>query len=1143
MRRTKYSLVVGALCAALVLFLAPQVRGQAAFGTIIGTVTDPSGAGVAGAKVTATDTAKGVSMDTTTNESGNYIFTNITPGDYKITVEAKGFKTLVQANAPVIIGQSTTANVALEVGDVSQTVTVDAALPLMETDRAALKTDLTAEQVVSLPILDRNFTELELLLPGSEKMPWQHGQTENPQGGIQINTNGQLFSGTNFMIDGMDDTDPVLGIITVNPPIDSVEGFNATTSNFDPEFSQAGGVVVQVETKSGSNEIHGSGFEFYRNNIFEARDPFTQSPSAGVPGTHWNQYGASLGGPIKKEKIFYFFDYQGSRQQNSGSAAIRVPTAAERAGDFSDFILNLPASVTPLPIFDPTTGAANGTGRTQFNDPSRATASNPQGLNIIPAGRISTPAANLLATTFVPLPNCAPNCSTDPTAPNYFKSGVEQFNSNQVVLRIDDFKVTPKLRVFGRYNYGGYYLNSPGALGTAGGTQFSGIGFEGTTNARDQNGLGGLNYSFSPTLLADFRFGVTKYRVFVSAPDETQQLATQVGIPGINDPARPDTFGLPDFNINGAGGFQMGYQCNCPLNEQDREFQGVTNWTKIFRNHTFKVGADIRRRQNKRLPSDQHRAGRYEFNAGVTADGNSTSGLSLASFLVGDPSEFHRFSQISTSQQDLQWSMYYYGEDTWRITRKLTLNYGLRWDTWFADESLNAGQGGRYDATTNTAYIPGVGGVSQSGGVNTQYNNFSPRLGIAYSLNPKTVIRTGWGRSYFEGTFGWTFNTLAADVYPSIVNQDLTATSTFFPLEFSSAATPGTPVLANAPPAAVFPTVPSNGRLPLPNGIGDSSIPTNQKIPYVDSYNLTVERVVFTDATLSLGYVGNVGRHLNGGWQLNSAVPGPGTNFNLRRPLFIQFGLTQGIFNKCNCESSDYNALQAKFTKRFSRNYSVLASYTWSKSLDFGEFGTDTNQFNYRMDHGPAVFDRASIFTIGHTVLLPFGRGQRFGSDASSVLNAFIGGWEWTGITSVESGLPFEPSISNASLNSDMGIRPDKVGNPGAGVPHNQFGWFNAAAYAIPAAFTFGDASRNSLRGPGYFNADWGLDKNFRISERLKAQLRWEVFNAFNRANLASPDNNVTPGNTDAGKIHDVIGGNPGQISMRNQQIGLRLTW
>src|SRR5712664_1862613 len=594
-------------------FLAQTANGQAAFGTIIGTATDPSGAGVPNVQVTATDTEKGVSQTTTTNDSGNYTLSNLTPGNYKVTLEAKGFKTFVQENLPVIVGSSTTLNATLQVGAVGEIVTVDTTPPLLETDRASVSTDLTSRQVESLPILDRNFTALELLLPGSAKMPWQHGQTENPQGGIQINTNGQLFSGTNFMIDGMDNNDPVLGIIIINPAIDSVQGFNATTSNFDAEFSQAGGVVVQVETKSGTNQFHGSGFEFFRNNIFQARDPFTQPTS--VPTVHWNQFGGSLGGPIRKDKMFAFFDYQGSRQHNPGSALIRVPTQDERAGDLRDL---------GIPIYDPTTGNPDGTSRTQFvasSDPANpnfnSLCTSAAGCpNVIPTNRISTPAANLLSTTFVPLQNCSPNCPTDPTANNYSKSGVQEFNTNQFVGRFDHY-FTSKLRYFGRYSYGGYYLNAPGALGTAGGAQLT--GFEGTSNVRNQNGVGGLNYNFSPTLLGDFRFGVTKYRVFVTAPDETQQLATQVGIPGINDPNRKDTWGLPDLNIKDTAGFQMGYQCNCPLNEQELQYQGVTNWTKIIRNHTLKGGVDIRRRRNKRLPSDQHRAGVYPFNSGVTA--------------------------------------------------------------------------------------------------------------------------------------------------------------------------------------------------------------------------------------------------------------------------------------------------------------------------------------------------------------------------------------------------------------------------------------------------------------------------------------------------------------------------------------------
>ncbi len=1136
--RNFLKMVVGlsTFCLASIFFLTPKALGQAAYGTIIGTVTDPSGAGVPGAKITVVDKNKGVSLSTMSNDSGYYTASNLTPGDYKVSVEAKGFKTVVQENLQVIVGSSTTVNVALEVGSLGQTITVDTTPPLIETDRAAVSTDLAAQQVESLPILNRNFTELELLLPGAAKMPWQHGQTENPQGGIQINSNGQLFSGTNFMIDGMDNTDPVLGIITINPPVDSVQQVRATTGNFDAEFSQAGGAVIQVETKSGTNQYHGSAFEFLQNDVFEARDPLTQFGS--IPPLRWNQFGGSLGGPIRKDKIFGFFDYQGTRARNGGSIQTYVPTQAERAGDLSDL---------GVPIYDPMTGNADGTGRTQFSDPTRATAANPQGQNIIPQNRISQQATNLL--NLLPMPNFFPPGAL-PGSNNFITSGVQQFDVNQFDVRVDHY-LSDKLRYFGRYSYGGYYLNTPAAFKTAGGPQLNGLSFEGISDARNQNGLGGLSYNLSSSLLADVRFGVTKYRVFVSSPDAATQLATTVGIPGLNDPNRPDTWGLPDLTINGSGGFLMGYQCNCPLNEQDLEYQGATNWTRLYKNHTFKWGADIRRRQNKRLPSDQHRAGVYPFNDSVTALNDPTNlnnpvvgGLGLASFLLGDPSSFSRFAQISTTQQDVQWSMYYYAEDTWRITPKLTLNYGLRWDTWFADESLNSGQGGRYDVTTNTVFIPGVGGVSQSGGVNTQYHNFSPRLGIAYSLDPKTVIRTGYGRSYFPGTFGWTFNDLAADVYPSIVSQSIPSASTFFPVEFNPSAAPGTPSFGTAPPAAVFPAIPSTGRFPLPNGIGVSNIPTNQKIPYVDSYNLTVERAVFRDATLSVGYVGNVGRHLNDGWNLNAPVPGPGS-FTSRQPLFAEFGLTQDIFNKCNCASSSYNALQAKFTKRFSRNYSVLASYTWSKTLDFGEFGTESNQYNYRVDRGPAVFDRASIFTIGHTVALPFGRGQRFASDARRVLNAFIGGWEWSGITSVESGLPFSVLMNNTSLNTfDMNLRPDRIGNPFSGTCANgahtqtQTCWFNptlGVAFADPAPFTFGDTSRNSLRGPGLFTADWALHKTFQLTEMLKLQFRWEVFNAFNRINLQNPDNNIN--DAKAGFISDIA------APMRNQQFGLRLTW
>jgi hypothetical protein len=928
-----------------------------------------------------------------------------------------------------------------------------------------------------------------------------------------------------------------------------VQEFNFTTSNLDPEFAQAGGGVIQLQTKSGTNNIHGSAFEFLRNNVFEARDPFNQT--TGVPPLRWNQFGASAGGPLMKDKLFFFGDYQGTRQRNGGSILTFVPTAAERAGDLSSFLLP-PSGISPIPIYDPTTGAANGSGRTQFSDPSRATTSNPGGLNIIPTGRILSQSTALL--NLLPLPNLTPS---DPSAPNLETSGVQIYDTNQFDVRVDHY-LTENLHWFARYSYGAYYVNTPGAFQVAGGPQFNGFTFEGISHGLNQNAIGGVTWVTSPSLVSDFRVGYTRYRVIVTAPDELTQLATQIGIPGLNFPDRPDTWGLPDLAIgtsgtgNTAGSFQTGYQCNCPLHETEQEYQAVANWTKSLGNHVIKWGADGRRRQNLRLPSDQHRAGVYDFNSSVTGTAtNPSSGLALATFLLGDPSTFNRFAQISTTQQDLQWSMFYYLSDNWRLTQKLTLTYGLRWDTWFADESLHAGQGGRYDVTTNTVFIPGVGGVSSSGGVNTALHNFSPRLGIAYAFNDKTVLRTGWGRSYFEGNFGWTFNNLAADIYPSIVNQNINSTSVLFPVQFVAGAPASAPSFNTAPPAPVFPAIPASGRFPLPVGISTPNIPTNQTIPYADSWNLTVERQLYPDATLSVGYVGNVGRYLNGGWNLNAPVPGPGPN-SPRQPLFAEFGLTQDIFNKCNCQNSNYNALQAKFNKRFSHDYQFLASFTWARAMNFGEWGTATNQYDYHEDWGPASFDRKAVFTLTHIIRLPFGRGERWMSNPGRIADLAITGWQFSGITSASSGMVFSPTISAATLNTfDMGLRPEQIGNPYSGTCANgspvgtRQCWFNnslGTVWAVPPLYTFGDARRNSLYGPGFVEMDWGLDKTFDITERYKLQFRWEVFNALNLVNLGNPSGDVTAGSNGAQITSTILAIAP-QATMRDMQFALRFSF
>ncbi len=1103
---------------------APCLFGQATSGTMIGTVHDSSGAIVSGAKVSITDIGKGVTNTVTTNADGNYTQTQLTPGSYEISVAKPGFKKFQQQNVTVNVGRAARVDATLQIGEATQEVTVSSAPPELETDRAEVQTHLGAQQISSLPVINRNFTNLTLLTPGATLNTFQHAASENPQQSTLVNTNGQLFGGTNYQLDGMNNNDSVLGIIMVNPAVDSVAEFTASTSNYDAEY-RATGAVINVETKSGTNQLHGSAFEFLQNNIFEARDPFNQGLHApgtpvpahrGIPELRYNQFGATIGGPIKKDKLFFFGDYQGTQRRMGASETLRVPTLLERQGNLNDL---------PTRIYDPNTGNANGTGRTLFTG------------NQIPTNRLSAPALAVL--NALPLPNI-PGAGAN--AYNYAASGVETYPTNQFDARVDDY-LTEKLHYFARYSYLQAQPNAPAPFGLYGGNSFPTLGFEGLSDALNQNVASDITYTVSPSLLTDVRIGFSRYRVTISTPDESQQLATSIGIPGLNIPGRPDTYGLPQFNINGLGGVQtggggptnvaglnLGYNCNCPLHERETLLDFVNDWTKIAGNHTIKFGGDVELAWNLRLPSDNHRSGVYQFAPSVTSSASDPgSGIGLATYLLGDPSQFNRFAQVSTNQEDRQNRMFYFVQDSWRVTPKLTFNYGVRWDTWFPDMSLNAGQGGRYNVVNNQVMIPGVGGISLSANSQTQWKNISPRIGVAYAFDQKTVLRAGYGRGYSQGIFGWTFNNMDADVYPSIVNQQVSQTSPFQPIF----------PLATAPPSVVFPAIPANGMFSLPPGISTPYIPANLKLPYVDQWNLTVERDLGGGLNLSVGYVGNVGRHLNGGYNLNAAIPGPGP-LTSREPLYQRFaaigmpGINQTINDKCDCTSSNYNGLQVQASKRYTNGYSLQVSYTYSKAMDFGQATfLSTNQYDARTSYGPADFDREQVLTIGHTYELPFGPGHHLLSDSHGVVRQLVAGWSFSGITTLESGLPFSPTLANSSnLNSNQSERPNAIGNPTSGFSQNRNEWFNPADFSTPGLYTFGDAGRNSLRGPSLFQADWSLAKNFHFAERYSLQFRWDVYNAFNVTNLGQPSTAVD--GSSPGVIQDIIQGS----QMRNMQFG-----
>jgi outer membrane receptor protein involved in Fe transport len=1157
MRRAILLLALLGLCTSMWLSPTPA-SAQAVYGSIFGTITDPQGAAVAGAKVTVTNVRKGTTDQTTTNASGNYNVTHLIPDVYNIKAEAAGFKPFEATNVTVSADTSVRLDGQFSVGGATETVEVIAEAPQLKTDRADVATIFSEKQVEQLPIFNRNFTQFVLLSPGTQQQSWSHASSENPQGSLQTKVNGQTFSGTGFQLDGTDNRDPILGIIVINPPLDSVTEAKITSQNYDAEFGQAIAGVVTSQTKSGSNALHGTGFGFRRSDWLQARDPFanaTRDPLTGrfLPQTLWGQFGGSAGGPIIKDKLFFFGDYQGRRQKSGASFTQTVPSQLVR-----DTCLN-------------TSGTSTGCDLSEYLTLNGQQAVDPQtGLpfagNIIPLNRLSPQALAIIAA--LPAPN---HVGPSPIVSNFAASGSGIFNSDQFDVRIDD-QATNNLHVFGRYSFANYSQDADGAFGVLGGRGFGEGGFAGTSKSRNQSIAAGFDYALSSTLLTDFRFGFVRYHVNVSPLGVGTTPASDIGIPGLN---LGDTFtsGQPGFFIGQFGdsgventgdiartgaisgvGFGLGInRCNCPLLENENGYQFVNNWTKILGNHSFKFGADIRYATNLRVPSDRHRAGELSFRQART-------GVALATFLLGDVSSFTRYVSTSTDAQESQKRWFFYGQDTWRITPKLTFSYGLRWEIYFPEKVNGREKGGLLDLTTGDVLVAGVGGINTNFNVENSFTNLAPRLGIAYQVTPKSVIRMGYGRSFDTGVFGSIFGHTVTQNLPVLSvqdNQPSTDSGSVF-------------TLAQGPPAPVFPAVPSDGRIPLPNGVFERARPLKMRVPTLDAFNVTFQHQLTQTMSAEIAYVGNKGTHgfvqnnpafnanqatvvgfqpSSGPHALPTCPPGvttPQTNCGLsqdvRKPFFAPFGWTQGIDYFCNCTSSNYHSLQAKLEKRFSNGLQVLGHYTWSKSLDYdgGYYAVDP-----AVTYGPDDFNRKHVFLVSQVYELPIGKGKKFLGNANRLLDLLVGGFQVNSVLTWQSGLPFTPSYANCSQDNDVGIcRAIIVGSVSTGGSRN--GFFTTAPgslsdngvvsgpYQRPEIGQFGN-KRNSLYGPGFFNTDLSVFKNFLITERFRGQFRAEVFNVFNHVNLGQPNGCVDCGG--AGTITSIA---PNAL-MRNFQFGLRV--
>jgi Carboxypeptidase regulatory-like domain/TonB dependent receptor len=1105
--------------------------GQAVYGSIGGTVADSSGGGVANAQVTITDLDRNIVYTTTSNGAGSYDQRHLIVGHYRVQVEAAGFKTVV-SEVDVAVDSRATFDVTLQPGDVKQTVTVTDEAPLLKTERADVSTTFTEQQVTQLPTWGRNFSELLLLTPGAVQFCWGDTSTENPQGGIAVNVNGQMFVGDASILDGTTNRDFLYGNMLIVPSLDSVVEMKVTSAVPDAEFGQVSAAVITTSTKSGTNNLHGEGMWFRRNDSMEARDPFAQSipdPITGkyIPATLWDQFGGSVGGPVIKDKAFFFIDYQGTRAKDGGSATARVPTEAERDGNFSVL-----AAATGQNIYNPYDAAgnllANPSLRTQFAG------------NVIPTNMISTAAQNLLK--YIPLPNIN---QTDPTLPNYSGGASDVYNGDAITGRADYF-YSDTLRFFDRYTFTQFLKQAPGLFGAiAGGPQLNQLGYTGSGDTRPQSNSFGFDKTLSPTLLADFRFGWYKQRINVN-PLAEGDFATQAGAVGLNIPTDPLTNNMPHFSIGGQGGFDFGNglynNCNCPLIERMQEFQVVNNWTWTKGNHTIKVGPDIRRLQNLRIPSDEHRSGELSF-APTFTEGPTGGGLGLAAFLLGDVTTFERYVSSSEDAGERQWRSFFYGEDTWRVTPKLTVNYGLRWEIYFPQTVTGKGQGGWLDINNGEMLVAGENGVGLNGNVRNSFTNLAPRLGVAYQANAKTVVRLGYGRSFDQGMFGTIFGHTVTQNLPVLGTQYIQPTNNWDPVFNLSV---GPPMVDPATELAGQPAGPTGSPL-YPNGFRAWVLPQRMILPTVDAWNATFQREITPTFSIEAAYVGNKGTHIFVGesnwYDINSPtmVGFPNLTTEERQPYFAKYGWNIPLECMCNTGNNHYNALQIKAEKHFSNGFSILSHYTYShaKNHDAPDYLYDPNLF-----YGRPSWQRNNVFVFTGIWDLPFGRGRRFGSDTPRALNYVVGGWQLAGDLTWMGGTGITPSYQECGSDNDIGVcLPNVVGS--ITTPKQQNDWFELTSVPLavngqtsgpwqrPQIATPGDAHRNSIIGPTWFDSDVSLSKSFPITERVNSQFRWEIYNLTNHPNLGNPSGCV-----------DCVGGNVitglnGNATMRRMQIAI----
>jgi len=1137
----RWHLTAAILLVTIFLGVAAPVRGQAVNATLLGAVTDSSGAPVGNARITITETNTGISRIFQTNESGNYVVPDLPPGTYTVTAELSGFKRASRPAIDVVVNTTGRVDRMLQTGNISETVVVEEETPVLQTERADTGRKIDTVLTENIPLgTNRNYQNLLNIVPGTTRATFQHSQFFNASSSLQTEVNGQLRMGNNYQIEGIDNNERtgLLQILIV--PLEAIQTVDVSTSNYDAELGRASGAVTNVILKSGTNNFHGAAYEFARNSYFNARNFFDKS----VGHLAYNYFGGNIGGPIKKNKLFFFADYLKVYDHEANTNQISIPSMALRSGDLSS------ATSSPTAIYNPFSGTPNGTGRQQLvatSAPGMATVpgrngpvdafnpacTNPAGCpNIVPLALIDPISAKLMA--LLPAPTSPGNAN------NYFALLPFHKDTDFVDAKVDA-NLTDKDRLSGRFSFQRPAIFQAPIFGLAGGPaqgNFEGTGLQNTYSV-------GLNYNrfFSNTLVAEFRVGVAWYHNEAHNSDFGTNASEALGIPGVNlDPITSGIVGITIANNRGFSNPLIGYSASLPWIRSETNIDFANTWTKILGNHTLKFGVDLRRVRDALLQEQTFSPrGLYTFADGQTAlnTGTGTSKTSFtndfASFLLDVPNQAGR--DLATFFPNYRaWQFFGFAQDKWVVTPKLSADLGVRWEFYPPATPVAKGGFSNYDPTNNTLVVSGIGNNPSDLGIATHYKYFAPRLGLAYRLKESTVFRLGFGISYTpfpDNSYAYNFPVRAN-------NQFDPAITTFGPAVLADGVTPAT--FENGFPDLIQPSIPPDGIITNPTKASTYFVVNqNFKNPYVESWNAAIQQSLPWHFVLDVAYVGNHGVDSVINYNLNAAtVVGLG---KLGQPEFPSFGRTANTNLLFAGYSSSYHALQVKFDRRFSGGFATTTAYTFGKGMGFqtGDDGGLAFYINPRRNYARNDFDRTHTFVQSVVYDLPFGRNKRLLS--SGVAAAVLGGWRVSSFLTVMSGLPLYFSASSASLLAPGNTQtPDLVApvhilhGVGLGNP-----WFTTSSFAAPAANTFGNVGRNFLTGPNFFNLDASIAKSIRFTERFNLELRLEAFGVTNTPQFFFGTGNgtvagVTLGSSSFGQITSATGG-------RQLELGAKLTF